>query len=66
MRVNLSGGDIHMTKHHLDRAKVCPPFQKMACKGVAEKMGGNPFTNARPLTIGFETLPEPLTAHPFP
>src|SRR4030043_896107 len=66
MGIYLSRRDIDMAEHHLDRTKVRSPFQKMASKGVTEKMRGDPFPNPRPLTIGFGISPEPLSAHIFP
>src|SRR4030043_185920 len=64
MGIYLSGGNIHVTKHHLNRTEIRPPFQKMACEGVTEKMGGNSFPNTRPPTIGFDIFPALFSAHP--
>jgi hypothetical protein len=65
MGIYLSAGDIRMAEHHLDRAKIRPPFQKMAGKGVAKKVGGDPLTKSSLLSIIFKILPEPLSAHPL-
>ena len=64
MRIDLSRGDIHVAKHHLDRTEICPSFQKMTCEGVTEKMGGDSFSNTCPPTIGLNHLPELLSTHP--
>lgn len=53
MGVYLSGGDIHMAKHHLNRTKVCSPLQKVARKGMAEKMRGDPLAHASLSSIHF-------------
>ena len=64
MGVDLGRGNIHVAKHHLDRTEICPSLQKMAGKGVAEKMGENSFSNACSPPIGFDIFPELLPAHP--
>lgn len=36
--VNLCGGDVAVTEHHLEGSQVCAAGQKVSCKGVAEHM----------------------------
>ena len=66
MRIDLRRGDIRVTKHHLNGTKVCPSFQEMTCEGVTEKMGADPFPNARIPAVPLQNFPEPLTAYPLP
>jgi hypothetical protein len=57
MGIYLSAGDIRMAEHHLDRTKIRPPFQKMAGKGVAKKVGGDPLTKSSSSRIIFKIFP---------
>ena len=66
MGVDLSCGDIRVPEHHLNRTEVCTSLQKVAGKGVAQKMRGDPFPNARPSAILLDVFPESLSGHPPP
>lgn len=43
MRINLSGGDLAVPEHELDRPKIGSPLQKMGGKRVAENVGADLF-----------------------
>jgi len=45
--VNLSGRNVLMPEHGLDRPQVRPSLQEMGGEGVAQHMGGDPLLNPR-------------------
>ena len=63
MGIDLCRGDVDMAKHQLYRAEIRPPFKEMACEGMSEEVGSDPFSDSSPPSIGFDALPEMLAAH---
>ena len=66
MGIDLSGGDIRVAEHHLNRAKVGSPLKKVACKGVTEKMRSDPFPDSRLSAVPLDPFPEALATHGLP
>jgi len=66
MGVDLSGSDIGMAQHHLDRPQVCPPFQKVRGKGMSQGVGRKRFGDPSALCIISQPMPESLPAHLLP
>jgi len=63
MGIDLCRGDVDMAEHQLHGAKIRSPFKEMAGKGMAEEMGGDPLSDSSPPSVGFDALPEMLSAH---
>ena len=63
MGIDLCRGDVDMAKHQLHGAEIRSPFKEMACERMADEMGSDPFPDSRPPSVGFDALPEILTAH---
>ena len=64
--IDLGGGDVGVTQHHLHCPKVSSPLQQVGCKGMAYCMGFERGPDSRQFAVAPEHLPEPLTSHPLP
>ena len=63
MRIDLGGGNVGMTEHHLNRAQICAPGEQVGGKGVAHGVRADFFADA-PLDGQFpDDLPEAVTGH---
>src|SRR5437773_5987320 len=63
VRVDLRGGDVRVSQHHLHAAQIGAPLQKVRCERVAQHVGAELATDADGAPVGFEDLPEALAAH---
>jgi hypothetical protein len=63
MGVYLSGGNVNMPQHHLDRPQVGTAFQQMAGKGVAHAVGRYVFMKTGFQGIFANDFPKSLTGH---
>jgi hypothetical protein len=64
MGIYLSGGDIHVAKHHLDRTEIRSSFQEMTPEGMAEEVRGDSFPNTCLSAISLDIFPDLLPAYP--
>ena len=66
MGIDLGGGEIGVTEHHLHRPQVGSPLQEMGRKGMAQGMGLERRPDPRQFPVSPDHLPEPLAGHPPP
>ena len=66
MGIDLCRRDINMAKHQLYGTKVSPSFEEMTGKGMTEEVWGDPFPDSCLSSVGFDDLPELLSAHEPP
>ncbi len=59
MGVDLRGGETGMAEHLLNCAQVGAMAEQVGRKRVAQKMGPNPFLQARQLRHFLDDLPDP-------
>jgi len=60
MGVDLSGRDICVTQHGLDRTKIGPALKQVSCEGMAEAVRRDPFFDAGGAGIMVNQLPKSL------
>lgn len=65
MGIYLSSGNLTVTEKHLDRAQVCPAFQKVSSKGMPEDMGMYFISQSCFLTVAFKYFPDSLPGKSF-
>ena len=63
MCVDLCGGNVCVAQHLLNRVQVCPVFQQMRSKGVAQHMGRNVLFDFCLLLIILYDFPKALPRH---
>src|SRR5580704_5192268 len=57
VRVNLRRGNVAVTEHQLDRAKIGASFQQMRCKTVTQHVRRKRHTQTRLSAVGGKNLP---------
>ena len=61
--IDLSGRNVGVAEHHLNRAKICAVLQKMGREAMPQHVGRN-LANADSLAVSAEDLPLRVTSPP--
>ena len=61
MRIYLSGGDLAVSEHELNRPKIGPPLQQVGGKRVPENMRAYLIFQTRLPSIPFQHFPKSLS-----
>src|ERR1700741_323028 len=63
MRVNLSGGNIRMSEHHLDGPKIGSPVEQMGREAVPQRVGFQRLPQASFLSVLSHNFPDGDAVH---